>query len=116
MAGLYMKTKDWANLGNYMNKEITSKSCMGNYLLDGIKNSLSTSLRKNLRYGYYFWISEISGKPVIVLTGKWGQIAVANHYNNSVITLLSVTNKFKYKGKKIIQEIIPEATMELGNF
>ena len=41
---------------------------------------------------------------------------MANHYNNSVVTLLSVTNKFKYKGKKIIQEIIPVATMELGNF
>ena len=24
---------------------------------------------------------------------------MANHYNNSVIALLSVTNKFKYKGK-----------------
>ena len=41
---------------------------------------------------------------------------MANHYNNSVIALISVTNKFKYKGKKIIQEIIPAATMELGNF
>ena len=50
-----------------------------------------------------FWISEISGKPVIVLTGKWGQIAVANHYNNSVIALLSVTNKFKYKGNNKTQ-------------
>ena len=116
MAGMFMKTRDWANMANYMNKEINSKSCMGNYLLDGIKNALPTNLRKYQKYGYYFWISEISGKPVIVLTGKWGQIAVANHYNNSVIALLSVTNKFKYKGKKIIQEIIPAATMELGNF
>jgi len=116
MAGLYMKTKDWANLGNYMNKEITSKSCMGNYLLDGIKNSLSTSLRKNLRYGYYFWISEISGKQVIMLTGKWGQIVVPNHYNNSVFAILSASSKFKYKGRKIITEIVPEATKALGAF
>ena len=116
MAGMFMKTRDWANMANYMNKEINSKSCMGNYLLDGIKNALPTNLRKYQKYGYYFWISEISGKPVIVLTGKWGQIAVPNHYNNSVIALLSATSNFKYKGKKIIQEIIPAATLELGNF
>ena len=116
MAGMFMKTRDWANMSNYMNKEINSKSCIGNYLLDGIKNALPTSLRKYLRYGYYFWISEISGKPVIVLTGKGGQIAVPNHYNNSVITLISVSKGFKYKGKKLIQEIVPAATMKLGNF
>ena len=116
MAGMFMKTRDWAKMANYMNNEINSKSCMGNYLLDGIKNALPTNLRKYMKYGYYFWISEISGKPVIVLTGKWGQIAVPNHYNNSVIALLSATSNFKYNGKKLIQEIIPEATIKLGNF
>ena len=116
MAGMFLKTRDWANMANYMNNEIKSKSCMGNYLLDGVKNALPTSTRKYQKYGYYFWVSQISGKPVIVLTGKFGQFAVPNHYNNSVIALLSATSNFKYKGKKIIQEIIPEATMQLGNF
>ena len=116
MAGMFLKTRDWANMANYMNNEIKSKSCMGNYLLDGVKNALPTSTRKHQKYGYYFWVSQISGKPVIVLTGKFGQFAVPNHYNNSVIALLSATSNFKYKGKKIIQEIIPEATMQLGNF
>ena len=49
------------------------------------------------------------------MTGKWGQIAVPNHYNNSVIALLSATSNFKYKGKKIICIFQPHRVSRLND-
>lgn len=105
MAGLNLTTRDWARLGQYMVNEMRSDSCIGKYLKDGLKQSIKTTLRKNQKYGYFFWVSKINNKPVIVLTGMGGQIMIPNHYNNSVSVVISASN-FKYGKYKIIEDIM----------
>ena len=109
MAGLNMTTRDWARLGQYMVDEIQSDSCIGNYLKDGLDNAIKTTLRGYQKYGYFFWVSKIGGKQVIVLTGKGGQVMIPNHYNNSVAIAISASN-FKYNKKDLSKEVMPSVT------
>ena len=65
-----------------------------------------------MKYGCTFGFRNFR-KASYSLTGKWGQIAVPNHYNNSVIALLSATSNFKYNGKKLIQELFLKQLLSL---
>ena len=113
MAGLYMTTRDWARLGQYMVNEIRADSCIGKYLKDGLDNAIKTTARDYQKYGYFFWVSTIGGKQVIVLTGKGGQVMIPNHYNNSVAVVISASN-FKYKKKELLKEVMPSVTKKFG--
>ncbi len=113
MAGLYMTTRDWARLGQYMVNEIQADSCIGKYLKHGLDNAIKTTLRGYQKYGYFFWVSKIGGKQVIVLTGKGGQVMIPNHYNNSVAVVISASN-FKYKKKDLLKEVMPSITKKFG--
>jgi CubicO group peptidase (beta-lactamase class C family) len=105
-SGLYMTTRDWARVGQFINNEIISGTCVGQYLLDGVQKSLESTMRDYQRYGYLFWVSNISEKPMIVLTGNYGQALIANYHNNSVIVIFSASN-FNYGNTKIIQDVLP---------
>jgi len=113
MAGLNMTTRDWARLGQYMVNEIQADSCIGKYLKDGLDNAINTTLRGYQKYGYFFWVSEVDGKSVIVLTGRGGQVMVPNHYNNSVAVVISASD-FKYKKKHLITDIMADVTKKFG--
>jgi CubicO group peptidase (beta-lactamase class C family) len=113
MAGLNMTTRDWARLGQYMVDEIQADSCIGKYLKDGLDNAIKTTARDYQKYGYFFWVSKIGGKQVIVLTGKGGQVMIPNHYNNSVAVVISASN-FKYKKKDLLKEVMPSVTKKFG--
>lgn len=113
-AGLNMTTRDWARLGQYIVDEIQAETCVGNFLQDGITNALDTIERDSQRYGYFFWVSEIDGKSVAVLTGKGGQVMIPNHYNNSVVVVISASN-FKYKNKNLLTDILLTVTRQLGD-
>ena len=113
MAGLYMTTRDWARLGQYMVNEIQADSCIGKYLKDGLDNAIKTTARDYQKYGYFFWVSKIGRKQVIILTGKGGQVMIPNHYNNSVAVVISASN-FKYKKKDLLKEVMPSVTKKFG--
>jgi len=112
MAGLNMVARDWARLGQYMVDEMRDGSCIGKYVEDGIKNSIKTNSRDYQKYGYFFWVSNFSGKEYIVLTGKGGQVMVPNHYDDNVVVVLSASN-FKYGRNHIITNIMAKAVKEL---
>ena len=67
-------------------------------------------MRSYLKYGYFFWVSEHNGKPVIVLTGARGQAMVPNHFNGSVVTAISI--RYKYGDKRVLH-IVLEASDSL---
>ena len=118
--GAYMTTRDWAKFGQFINDNINNKTCLGDFYLSGIENSLSTNSRNYQDYGYYFWVQDISSpflekKPMIVLTGKWGQVMIVDHYNNSVVVLISASKNSKYGKKHIWKEIGPAMIKEIAN-
>lgn len=112
MAGLNMVARDWARFGQYMVDEMRNGSCIGKYIEDGIKNSIKTNSRDYQKYGYFFWVSNFSGKEYVVLTGKGGQVMVPNHYDDNVVVVLSASN-FKYGKKDIITDIMAKAVRKL---
>jgi CubicO group peptidase (beta-lactamase class C family) len=114
-AGLNMVSRDWARLGQYIVNEMQKDSCIGKFLKDGLANAIHTNARDYQKYGYFFWVSEVSGNPMIVLTGKGGQIMIPNHYNNSVAVVISASD-FKYGKQHLITDIMTNATKELGAF
>jgi CubicO group peptidase (beta-lactamase class C family) len=111
--GLNMITRDWARLGQYIVDELQAQTCLGNFLQDGITQALDTTERETQRYGYFFWVSEIGGKPVMVLTGKGGQAMIPNHYNNSVVLVISASD-FKYKNRSLLGDILPAVSRQIG--
>ena len=113
MAGLYMTTRDWARMGQYMVNEMRAESCIGKFLKDGLDNAIKTTARDYQRYGFFFWVSKIGGKQVVVLTGKGGQVMIPNHYNDSVAVVISASN-FKYKKKDLLKDIMPNVTKKFG--
>lgn len=113
MAGLYMTTRDWARLGQYMVNEMQTDSCIGQFLKDGLTNAIKTTTRDYQEYGYFFWVSKVGGKRLVVLTGKGGQVMIPNHYNNSVAVVISASD-FKYKSKDLIRSVMPNVTKKFG--
>ena len=119
-AGAYMTTRDWSKFGQFINDNINNKTCLGNFYLSGIENSLSTNSRNYQDYGYYFWVQDISNsifekKPMMVLTGKWGQLMIVDHYNNSVVVLISASKNSKYGKKHIWRDVGPTMIKEIAD-
>lgn len=111
--GLKMTTRDWARLGQYMVNEMRSSSCIGKFLKEGLDTAIKAKNKLGEKYGYFFWVSKVRGKPVIFLIGAGGQVMIPNHYNDSVAVVMSASN-WKYKKKKLIQGIMSDVTKKFG--
>ena len=110
-ARLTMTAVDWANFGQFIHDEMVNNTCLGKFYSDGIKNAVETK-RENVKYGYQFWVYEVNGTPTLTMTGHGGFFNIINAAKNSIITILSVDEKYKYgnlfsKGmiSKIAEEI-----------
>ena len=110
-ARLTMTAVDWANFGQFVHDEMVNNTCLGKFYSDGIKNAVETK-RENVKYGYQFWVYEVNGTPTLTMTGHGGFFNIINAAKNSIITILSVDEKYKYgnlfsKGmiSKIAEEI-----------
>lgn len=112
--GLRMTTRDWARLGQYMIDQTREDSCLGKFILDGIQSSMKSSLMDHLLYGYSFWVTTISGKPMAVLHGYAGQVMVLNHHENSLALVISASSDFRYGDKHIVTEVMPSAIRSLN--
>ncbi len=110
-ARLTMTAVDWANFGQFVHDKMVNNTCLGKFYSDGIKNAVETK-RENVKYGYQFWVYEVNGTPTLTMTGHGGFFNIINAAKNSIITILSVDEKYKYgnlfsKGmiSKIAEEI-----------
>ena len=93
-AHLTMSPYDWLNFGGFILDQMSSKTCIGNFFLEGLENGVET-VRENVKYGYLFWIYNVKKKPTIVMTGHGGFFNVLNQKTNSVLTILSVDPGYK---------------------
>ena len=105
--GLRMTPRDWARLGQYMIDQIRQDSCLGQFVLDGIESSISSTTRDDFEYGYLFWVTDVSGKRMAVLHGYAGQVMVLNHRDNRLALVISASSDYKYGDKHIATEILP---------
>ena len=110
-ARLTMTAVDWSNFGQFIYDEMINNTCLGKFYSDGIKNAVETK-RDGVKYGYQFWVYEVNGVPTLTMTGHGGFFNIINVAKNSIITILSVDEKYKYgnlfsKGmiSKIAEEI-----------
>ena len=88
-----------------------NNSCLGKFYKEGIENAVETK-RDSVRYGYQFWVFKVNGVPTLTMTGHGGFYNVINITNNTILTMFSVDENYKYgnlfkKGmlSKIAQEI-----------
>ena len=110
-ARLTMTAVDWSNFGQFIHDEMINNTCLGKFYSEGIKNAVETK-RDGVKYGYQFWVYEVNGVPTLTMTGHGGFFNIINVARNSIITILSVDEKYKYgnlfsKGmiSKIAEEI-----------
>jgi len=115
MGGAYMKTRDWAKFGQFIGDNINAQTCLGNFFLSGIKDSMP-STRSYQKYGYYFWVHDILGKPMVTLSGKFGHAMIINHYDNTIVVLTSVSENDRYGNKHIRKEIMPSIVEKLNSW
>ena len=94
-ARLTMSTLDWSNFGQFIRDEMINNTCLGNLYKDGIKKAVQTK-RDGVKYGYQFWVYKINGIPSMTMTGHGGFFNIINAEKNSIITILSVDEKYKY--------------------
>ena len=93
-ARLVMKAADWSDFGQYILDEIKAGSCLGNFFEEGRKNAVSTK-RKNVKYGYQFWVYKINGESVITMTGHCGFFNILSQKKNEVLSIFSVDENYK---------------------
>lgn len=93
-ARLVMKAADWSDFGQYILDEIKAGSCLGNFFEEGRKNAVSTK-RKNVKYGYQFWVYKINGESVITMTGHGGFFNILSQKKNKVLSIFSVDENYK---------------------
>ena len=110
-ARLTMTAVDWSNFGQFVHDEMKNNTCLGKFYTEGIKNSVETK-RDGVRYGYHFWVYKINGIPTLTMTGHGGFFNIINTTNNTILTIFSLDENYKYgnlfkKGmlSKIAQEI-----------
>ncbi len=118
VGGAYMNTRDWAKFGQFISDNINAKTCLGDFFLSGMKNSLTPSYGSSAyqKYGYYFWVQNILGKPMIVLSGARGMVMVINHYDNTIVTLISVSQDDMYGDRNVRKEIAPSIVRKLNSW
>ena len=93
-ARLVMKPSDWSDFGQYILDEIKNDSCIGQYFEEGRKRAVKTN-RKNVKYGYQFWVYNVNGEQAITMTGHGGFFNVLSQKKNMVLTLFSVDEHYK---------------------
>lgn len=96
--GLSLTTNDWSLVGQFINKNMSENSCIGNFLKDGIKNRIKSSMRTNMDYGYFFWVVKSGWNDfVILLTGNHGQAMAVNTKRNAVVMVSSIWDTYDKK-------------------
>ena len=93
-ARLVMKAADWSGFGQYILDEIKAGSCIGSFFEEGRKNAVSTT-RRNVKYGYQFWVYKINGESVITMTGHGGFFNILSQQKNKVLSIFSVDEHYK---------------------
>ena len=110
-ARLTMSALDWSNFGQFVHDEMKNNTCLGKFYKEGIENAVETK-RDGVGYGYQFWVYKVNGVPTLTMTGHGGFFNIINAEKNSITTIFSVDEKYKYgnlfsKGmiSKIAEEI-----------
>ncbi len=92
-ARLVMKGPDWSNFGQFILDEIRKNTCLGKFFENGTNSAIPTS-RKNVGYGYQFWVYEINGEKMITMTGHGGFFNILSQSKNKVLTIFSVDEAY----------------------
>tara|TARA_B100000925_G_scaffold285434_1_gene261748 strand:- start:13 stop:1146 length:1134 start_codon:yes stop_codon:yes gene_type:complete len=110
-ARLTMSALDWSNFGQFVHDEMKNNTCLGKFYKEGIENAVETK-RDDVGYGYQFWVYKVNGVSTLTMTGHGGFFNIINAEKNSITTIFSVDEKYKYgnlfsKGtiSKIAEEI-----------
>ena len=94
-ARLTMSAVDWSNFGQFVHDEMINDTCLGKFYKEGITNAVDTK-RDGVKYGYQFWVYNVDGVPTLTMTGHGGFFNVVNTTNNTIVTIFSVDEKYKY--------------------
>ena len=110
-ARLSMTPVDWSNFGQFVHDEMINDTCLGKFYKEGITNAVDTK-RDGVKYGYQFWVYNVNGLPTLTMTGHGGFFNIINSKKNTITSIFSVDEKYKYgnlftKGmiSKIAEEI-----------
>ena len=109
-ARLTMSALDWSNFGQFVHDEMKNNTCLGNFYKEGIENAVETK-RDSVGYGYQFWVYKVNSVPTLTMTGHGGFFNIINAEKNSITTIFSVDEKYKYGNlfsKGIISKIAEE--------
>ena len=109
-ARLTMSALDWSNFGQFVHDEMKNNTCLGKFYKEGIENAVETK-RDGVGYGYQFWVYKVNGVPTLTMTGHGGFFNIINAEKNSITTIFSVDEKYKYGNlfsKGIISKIAEE--------
>ena len=94
-ARLTMSALDWSNFGQFVHDEMINDTCLGKFYKEGITNAVDTK-RDGVKYGYQFWVYNVNGVPTLTMTGHGGFFNVVNTTNNTILTMFSVDENYKY--------------------
>ena len=94
-ARLTMTAVDWSNFGQFVHNEMINDTCLGKFYKEGITNAVETK-RDGVKYGYQFWVYNVNGVPTLTMTGHGGFFNVVNTTNNTILTIFSVDENYKY--------------------
>ena len=89
-----MTAPQWSAFGQFIIDAIKSESCIGKFFKEGISSSVITS-RKNVKYGFQFWVYNVDGESAITMTGHGGLFNILSVETNTVISIFSLDNKYK---------------------
>ena len=94
-ARLTMTAVDWSNFGQFVHDEMINNTCLGKFYKEGITNAVDTK-RDGVKYGYQFWVYNVNDIPTLTMTGHGGFFNVVNTTNNTILTMFSVDENYKY--------------------
>ena len=94
-ARLTMSALDWSNFGQFVHDEMKNNTCLGKFYKEGIENAVETK-RDGVGYGYQFWVYKVNNVPTLIMTGHGGFFNIINAQKNSITTIFSVDEKYKY--------------------
>jgi CubicO group peptidase (beta-lactamase class C family) len=109
-ARLTMTALDWSNFGQFIHDEMKNNTCLGKFYKEGIENAVETT-RDGVKYGYQFWVYNVNGQPTLTMTGHGGFFNIINTSKNTILTMFSVDENYKYGNlfsKGVISKIAEE--------
>lgn len=106
-AELVMTAREWHRFAKFIYDEMNNKSCLGNFFLEGIENSIPMGSQGHSDYGYQSRVYDVNNSKILVAHGGGGRYMMLYPEKEIIVTVLSISPDYSFANiSKNIEKVL----------